>query len=139
VFSDEFRAKRSIISANYMRTQKEHAYTSGRGGKRADLGMQYFRSRWEANFARVLNLWNVKWEYEPEQIALSCQKTYIPDFVCEGVYYEVKGWMKPIDKLKIDTFMKDHPEKTLVVIDEFVYRRLMHDFKRIIPEWEENK
>ncbi|KKK91311.1 hypothetical protein LCGC14_2714250, partial [marine sediment metagenome] len=34
--------------------RSERTYTRGKGGKRSDLNNQYFRSRWEANYARYL-------------------------------------------------------------------------------------
>lgn len=44
----------SIAASKRVRSKREMLYTSANGGTRPDLG-QYFRSNWEANFARILN------------------------------------------------------------------------------------
>ena len=46
-------------------------HTRAAGGRREDLGETWFRSSWEANYARYLNLLArmkivERWEYEPE-------------------------------------------------------------------------
>ncbi|MEV6313391.1 hypothetical protein AB0M10_32980 [Streptomyces sp. NPDC051840] len=52
-----------------------------------------FRSRLEADWARTLNLNNIRWEYEPETFTLPSGTTYIPDFRLPdlGTWIEVKG------------------------------------------------
>lgn len=83
----------------------QNAYSRCRGGKRPDLENRYFRSGWEANYARYLNLQQahgmiVAWEYEPETFVFHGitrgEITYTPDFrVTEldgrQTYREVKG------------------------------------------------
>src|SRR3989344_860684 len=54
-----------------------------KGGFRKDLN-HYVRSSWEADFARILNLHKVKYEYEPKTFALTRSNgeisNYTPDF-----------------------------------------------------------
>ena len=55
-----------------------------KGNKRADLGM-YFRSTWEANYARILNYENTEWGYETTRFPLRNENdelvaVYTPDF-----------------------------------------------------------
>lgn len=39
---------------------------------------------------------------------------YTPDFIIDGIYYEIKNWHRPDTNFKIDQFPKD---KTLVLIE----------------------
>ena len=67
-----------------------HTYV-GLAGIRDDLGI-FFRSRWEANYARVLNLLGILWLYEPTRFTTP-YGSYAPDFYLpeREVYVEVKG------------------------------------------------
>ena len=126
-----------------------NAYSRAKGGKREDLGGMYFRSRWEANYARYLN-WlkeqgEIKnWEYEPETFvfhgATRGALSYTPDFVItekDGavVYHEVKGWMDSKSKTKLKRMEKFYPEIKITVIDEPAYNAIKK-FSALIPEWE---
>ena len=112
------------------------AYSRVRSGKRADLEDRFFRSSWEANYARYLN-WLVRkkqllrWEYEPKTFRFEGVTrgpyTYTPDFclyTVDGgvVYHEVKGWMDGPSKSRIARFRKFFPDINLVIIDSEVYR-----------------
>ena len=114
------------------------------GGKRC-----YFRSRWEANYARYLQ-WLVengqikRWEFEPVTFWFEGVKrgtvSYLPDFrVTENdgreVYHEVKGWMDARSKTKIKRMAKYHPEVELIVIDSGAYRALAKKAKWFVPGW----
>ena len=68
---------------------RETMHTTARGGKRADLANRYFRSSWEAKWARYLNwlaslheIWG--WEYEPQTFEFveikKGTRFYTPDF-----------------------------------------------------------
>lgn len=115
------------------------------GGQR-----KYFRSRWEANYARYLQWLKEKgqiqkWEHEPdtfwfEGIKRGCV-SYLPDFkITENsgrvVYHEVKGWMDERSKTKIRRMEKYHPSIVLVVIDSENYNKLAKQIKNFINEWE---
>jgi len=109
----------------------------GAGGYREDLG-QYFRSRWEANFARILSLWGLSWQYEPAIFLLDIsgvEYTYRPDFYLpnEGHYYEVKGYWTNIAKKKFEAFSKKHD---VTLIDQEKYTELASLFRSKIPNWE---
>ena len=76
-----------------------------RAGRRPDLGHVYFRSAWEANYARYLNFLRkqgqiIDWRYEAATFPFTAIKrgcrSYTPDFevlVSDGrvEYHEVKG------------------------------------------------
>jgi hypothetical protein len=76
------------------------------------------------------------WEYEPESFQLTETMSYTPDFLVEGTYYEIKGRMSDHDRLQINTFRENYPERTLVVIDGEKYDALRVQYKQRIPSWE---
>lgn len=103
-------------------------YSRARGGKRADLKSMYFRSSWEANYARFLNFVKEQWEYEPrvfffEEIKRGT-RSYTPDFYLpkKDRWVEVKGWLDSKSKVRLKRFRKYYPEefeKLVVVVRNF--------------------
>lgn len=81
-------------------------------GWRPDIGL-VLRSRWEANFARVLLLQRKKFEYEKE-FSLSNSRKYLPDFTVDHTVYEIKGRAKRLWKVK--EFIKMYPEYKMVLV-----------------------
>jgi len=125
-------------------------HASARRGRREDLGGQFFRSSWEANYARFLNLLiqqgRVKsWEFEAdtfwfEKIRRGV-RSYTPDFKvtepCGAIYYvEIKGWMDPKSITKIKRMAKYHPQVELRVVDSKAYKELDRLIGGAIPNWE---
>jgi hypothetical protein len=125
----------SQSAAQRVRTKRETHYTSAKGGTRPDLGM-YFRSNWEANFARIQNLLGVQWQYEVESFQLTDTLSYTPDFKVGDEYYELKGRMDQGDLDKIAKFREQHSELILHVIGPEEYNKLRAEFKSKIPNWE---
>ncbi len=124
---------------------------TAKGGYRADLGRIYFRSGWEANYARYLNLLIKfgaveKWDFEPETFWFAGIKrgavSYKPDFrikykgdaVLE--YVEIKGYVIPKDRTKWKRMKKYHPHIKLVVIGAKQYNALRKKWASAIPFWE---
>jgi hypothetical protein len=120
------------------------------GGKRPDLANQYFRSMWEANFARYLN-WLLKhqqiraWEYEPDTFWFKTitrgSRFYTPDFkVIENdsriVYYEIKGYMDSCSNTKLKRMAKYYPHITIRLIGEREYRNVAKKVAGLIAGWE---
>ena len=111
---------------------------------------KYYRSGWEANYARYLEWLKKKgeiaaWLHEPDTFWFAGIKrgcvSYLPDFrVTENdgreVYHEVKGWMDAKSKTKIKRMAKYHPTKKLLVIDSKAYRSLAKTMRGLIGEWE---
>ncbi len=111
----------------------------------------YYRSRWEANYARYLQ-WLVEkgqikeWMHEPvtfwfEGVKRGCV-SYLPDFwVRENdgseSYHEVKGWMDDRSKTKIRRMAKYHPKVNLIVIDSKGYNALRKSVQGLVSGWEE--
>lgn len=127
-----------------------NAYSNGKRGKRKDLNNKYFRSSWEANYARYLNLLKqqgdiISWEYEPERFIFEKithgTRSYCPDFKIitknGGIeYHEVKGWLTKKGHTALKRMFKFFPEKNIILIDKKRYMVLDKQLKNIIPLWE---
>lgn len=125
--------------------------TSWKGGWREIGGVRkYFRSRWEANYARYLEwlkgMRQIKsWAHEPktfwfEGIKRGCV-SYLPDFFVVEIdgkegYHEVKGWFDARSKTKIARMAKYYPEVKLIVIDGKLYKAIEKSASKFIPDWE---
>jgi len=116
--------------------------TCGKGGIRKDLN-HYFRSRWEANFARVLNYLNIRWEYEIKRLwNNSGTSSYLPDFYLNdlNMFAEVKGWEKDAVIVRTYEVMQDNNLlDNMLVINGPIYKMLSHKYSKLIPEWEYGK
>lgn len=99
------------------------------GGKRADLDYTFFRSKWEANYARYLTQMGTVWEYEPKTFEYPLKKGtrfYTPDFrlVEHDIWVEVKGRWDAKSKTKLRRFKKYFPDefaKLYVVTSDLVF------------------
>jgi hypothetical protein len=114
------------------------------GGKR-----HYFRSKWEANYARYLQWLKTKkeiadWEYEPETFWFEKIKrgvrSFKPDFrvtelTAGEVYHEVKGWMDPRSKTKLKRMAKYHPHIKIIVVDRKVMDAIGRFMAPLIKDW----
>ena len=126
-----------------------------------DLGVS-MRSGWEKNFARYLNAEKIIWEFEPKLFIFDGVKkgnlSYLPDFYLpkDDIWIEVKGFLRPQDKIKIRRFQRFFPEefkKLQVVINSknskvyefyhnmgikvFVFYGDLKKQKNAIPGWED--
>jgi len=115
----------------------------GKGGRRSDMGGRYFRSKWEANYARFLNFTKVKWEFEPTTFWFEGIKrgtrSYTPDFWLpeRGCYHEVKGWMDDKSRVKLERMARFHPDVNIIVIDKDWFASAERNgLCGLIPHWE---
>jgi len=129
--SDELSQKRSDnLIRRLARGEMRPKYSRCRAGKRPDLGDVYFRSSWEANYARYLN-WRkgrgdiTGWEYESKTFVFEKigrgTRAYTPDFRIDlkgggHEWHEVKGWMDQKSRTRLDRMAKYYPEERVVVI-----------------------
>jgi hypothetical protein len=138
-------AKGTFVNSRHKQTWK--AGWREIGGKR-----KYFRSRWEANYARYLEFLKlnneiIDWQHEPkvfwfEGIKRGCV-SYLPDYsvilknnITE--YHEVKGWMDDRSKTKIKRMGIYFPEVTLKIIDAKWFKQFKSSHSdRLIKDWEE--
>lgn len=115
------------------------------GGKR-----NYYRSRWEANYARYLEWLKSQcqirdWQHEPETFWFDKIKrgvrSYLPDFRVwllddSRELHEVKGWMDARSKTTLRRMAKYHPGETIVVIREKQYKQIGRSVGPLIEGWE---
>lgn len=130
--SVETRKKHSV---NARRQMKGGLKSRGIAGVRADLNCA-FRSTWEANYARVLQIEGRSWEYEPTTFELPSGITYTPDFFVDDVYVEIKGWMDDRSRRQIDEFRTSNPTLKLELIGPAEYKTLTERYASLIKEWE---
>jgi Protein of unknown function (DUF1064) len=111
---------------------------------------KYYRSTWEANFARFLELlkekkWILEWVHEPktfwfEGIKRGCV-SYKPDFLIievdgSSVWIEVKGYWDAKSKTKVKRFRKYFPQEELQVIDGSFFKKNNGYLRKVIKDWE---
>lgn len=151
LMSPKERQRRSdLATARAALPTGESAYTRARGGRRADIGPMYFRSSWEANYARYLNWLQARgeidgWEYEPETFWFERIKrgvrSYKPDFRIhekgKSYFVEVKGWMDPRSATKLKRMKKYHPHVEVRVVGAKEYRAISSAVSRLIAGWEQ--
>ena len=109
-----------------------------KAGIRLDIDPNlYFFSRWEANFARILNLLRVKWVFQPETFNLETQR-YTPDFYLPDYrsYIEIKNFLSNYSLNRDQEFRKLYPDKNLILILKDNYIKLQEDFSPLIENWE---
>lgn len=122
------------------------------GGKRDDLGGRYFRSSWEANWARYLN-WLISvgeiktWDYEVDTFEFPRirrgTRFYTPDFKVVNnddsiEYHEIKGWMDPKSNTRMKRMAKYYPHVKVILIDTDAYYATARTVRGFIPNWERN-
>lgn len=115
------------------------------GGIRA-----YYRSRWEANYARYLE-WSRErgeisgWQHEPEIFwfaEINCGvRSYLPDFrVWENDgssrLHEVKGWMDDRSRTCLGLMARHYPHEPIILVGSRQYRRIERDVSFLIAGWE---
>lgn len=117
------------------------------GGKR-----NYYRSRWEANYARWLQILKERgeifdWEHEPKTFWFDGIKrgarSYKPDFRVVGgiapddvTWHEIKGWMDSRSCTVLRRFAKYHPDEVLILVDSKRYATLDKWARAQIQGWE---
>lgn len=119
-------------------------------GLREDLGISV-RSSWEANYCRYLNLLKAQgqiagWEYEPKTFWFEAirrgVRSYLPDFRVtfpdgHHEWHEVKGWMDPKSRTKLNRMRIYYPKEQMVVIDRAWFRQAEKTgLSGVIPHWE---
>lgn len=125
-------------------------YSRSKGGKRPDLGNRYFRSAWEANYARYLRFLveqnKIKaWEFEVKTFVFHGVTrnplSYTPDFLVTNndgskEWHEVKGWMDSKSRLKLKRMKKHYPGEKIVIIGEKDYLAIARTACKLIKNWE---
>ena len=152
--SEEFKQRQSDLMQARQKDPNSgvrRGYSRGKQGKRKDLDDRYFRSSWEANYARYLNFLVkngdlYKWDYEVDTFFFEAIKrgtrSYMPDFKiwedkdCEPYYIEVKGWMDDKSKTKLSRMAKYFPQIKIVLVQKKEYMEIQRKMRGLIPSWE---
>lgn len=108
-----------------------------KAGIRPDLGDCYFFSRWEANYARVLNFLGKKWIFQPKIFRLTNQN-YTPDFYLpeDDTYIEIKNFLSDYSAKRDSEFRKLYPGLKLKLILKDEYLVIQKRFASKIKTWE---
>ena len=109
-----------------------------KAGIRPDIDPHiYFYSRWEANYARILNLEKIKWIHQPKRFKLESQH-YTPDFYLPktNTYVEIKNFLAEYSKNRDLGFRKLYPQEKLILILKEDYKKLEQNYAPRIKEWE---
>lgn len=74
------------------------------------------RSKWEANFARILNAYEIDFEFEPKVFTFPIKrgtKGYTPDFYYpkHDEWVEIKGYLDDKSKIKLKRFKRYYPDE----------------------------
>jgi hypothetical protein len=153
--SEAFRqAKSDRMSARMAGHRNERVYSRGKAGRRADLNDQFFRSSWEANYARYLNflISNGKiyrWEYEADTFWFEAIKrgtrSYTPDFKIwtradsDPYYVEIKGWMDQKSRTRAARMKKYYPGVRIVLVEAPQYRAIARTIGGVLSAWEQER
>jgi hypothetical protein len=111
---------------------------------------KYYRSKWEANYARYLEWLKTngeirEWIHEPDTFWFESirrgVRSYLPDFKVTEIggkikYHEVKGWMDKKSRIKLKRMKKYYPEIIMVLIQKKEYEEIKRKLSRIIIDWE---
>jgi len=161
--TQQSREKMSRSASLRIRQNKSTGTKTSVSGKRNDLNNVFFRSSWEANYARYLNHENIPWEFEPKTFYFKNIKrgslSYTPDFYLknEGCFVELKGYFNSKDRGKIKRFKKQYPKEFsklrfvintlkgkgydfIISLNEkaiiYSYKDIEKEFKNKINHWE---
>lgn len=132
---------------------KREKQTWGAAWREIGGARKYYRSKWEANYARYLQWLKDRgeiqdWKHEPKTFWFDGVKrgtlSYLPDFWVKEkngseIYHEVKGWMDARSKTKLKRMALYHPEIKLILIREKEYKAIAKQMSALIPDWEHDK
>lgn len=88
-------------------------------------GRIWLKSSYEVAYAKWLDTHNILWTYEPQMFDLG-ETAYIPDFylINEHKYIEIKGYMRPKARVKIELFKEIFPHNILVVLNKTSLKKM---------------
>lgn len=94
-------------------------------------GIICFKGSYEYKYALYLDKNNISWLYQPKTFELSECMTYTPDFYLpeQDLYIEIKGFLYPIHKVKIEKFQKEYPDLKLDILYKEDLSKLGIDMK----------
>lgn len=147
----KYLRKKRTVQSNRAAGTFDRPHGSWKAGWRS-IGKQekYYRSRWEANYARYLEFLKKQgeiedWDHEPQTFWFDKIRrgavSYLPDFKVtrkDGTHYwvEVKGWMDDRSKTKINRFRKYFPEEELIVVEGDWFKANGPKLRGVCRPWE---
>ena len=136
------KSSKSLIAAwqdpEKRKRMTETNQTNYKYGIREDLGF-YCHSALEANYARFLKWFGMKYEFESDKciFKLSNEKLYICDFYLPelDMYIEMKGYLRPDAKEKLELFKKDYPniKWRMIMQDSEEWKQIVVSHSQQIP------
>ena len=90
------------------------------------------RSHWEVWYAEYLRENNIYFKYECLTFILKDGRAYTPDFFLPNTneFVEVKGWLTPEHKDRIECFRNDYPNNKLIIANKDYLNNLGIDLRR---------
>lgn len=87
----------------------------------------WFRSGWEANFAKLLTFSGYKWRYEFTKFFFD-NTSYTPDFYIPewDLYIEIKGWYSNKNKRKMRRFKHLFSKINLIILTENIMKEILY-------------
>lgn len=150
--------QRAIITMKTLKTKEKngtlitprHKTTWKQGWRNIGGINKYYRSRWEANYARILEFHKKNgiikhWEHEPQTFWFENVKrgtrSYLPDFKIYNnngtiEWHEVKGWFDDKSKTKLKRMAKYYPNENIVLKDSNWFKTNSKKYKQLIIDWE---
>lgn len=124
--------RNSILNGSYV--PQNNAFKGN--GFRKDLN-QFFRSRWEANFARILRYMRLDYDYEANRFDL-IDSVFIPDFYLskQNLFVEIQGFLRKTKQDKLKKFSELYPNIKLFILDAQGYGKLENVYSPLIHSWE---
>ena len=94
--------------------------------------MTTYRSKFEQNVAELLP---AEWEYEPERFPYTMTRKYVPDFVLEDTWLEVKGYFRAGDVGKYKAIRVSNPDIKLVFVFSNPMKKVRKGAKLTMGDW----
>lgn len=148
---EQFEFNLGMINKVAKKVSKEKNSKGAHQGWRTIGGKEkYYRSIWEANYARYLQFQKengliADWLHEPttfwfEDIKRGC-RSYLPDFkviLDDGSHHwiEVKGFMDAKSKTKLKRLEKYYPNEKISVVDSKWFSTNAKKIRGLIKDWE---
>lgn len=130
--------------ARLLANHGENTYSRTVKGWRVIAGKRhFFKSKWEANAARLLTFEKREWQYEVKTFWFLKIKrgvrSYTPDFYlpAEDLFIEVKGWWDAKSLTKMKRMKKYYSNVKIEVWDSDFFKALNRQgIPRLVNEWE---
>lgn len=97
-----------------------------------------YRSGFEKEVCGELDDKGIDFEYETENLYYEVveHRKYIPDVILpNGIYIEIKGYLKPKDRKKMKLVIEQHPEKDIRFVFQRPNNKIFKGSKTTYADW----